>query len=196
MGVELYPLHWLQAGTLALGLGPLAVGITRYAEVLGPLVVALLFLLVPRRYERLRRAAVYGLLAALIAWVASALLGSSFVRPRPPIAAPSLVRALLPLPPGSSFPSRLAAVLFALAGGLAFSGEDAGLLAALFALGASLAQMATGLAYPSDVLGGLILGLSIAAGVLVGREACEAPLRRVLHWGGWVSSVSGRRRVR
>lgn len=185
MGVELYILHWLQSATLTLGLGGLVVAISRWAIWIGALGGAALFALAPRRAEKLRRAAFYGLVAGVVALLLAHSLAGSFIRPRPPVEAGAMVRALGTLPTSSSFPSRAAAFLFGLSGGLFSASEDAGVLLALWGLLVAVAQMAAGLAYPTDEIGGALLGISMGIAVLLAQGLFEAPLRWLLRRGGW-----------
>lgn len=188
MGVEVYLLHWLQSGTLDLGLGGLAVAVARWAIWIGVLGAVALFVLAPRSAEGLRRAAFYGLVAGVLALLLAHSLAGAFVRPRPPVEAGALVKALGPLPTSSSFPARAGAFLFGLAGGLWAGGEDAAMLAVLWGLLAAVAEMAAGLAFPTDEVGGVLLGLSTGWAVLLARGLFERPLRGLLRYGGWGSS--------
>ncbi len=188
MSVEIYLLHWLQSGALTLGLGGLVAAVTRWASWIGVLGAVLVFLVAPRRAEALRRAAFYGLVAGVLSLLLAHSLAGAFVRPRPPLVGGALVQPLLPLPSTSSFPSRTAAFLFGLAGGLFAGGEDAAMLALLWGLMAAVAEMAAGLAFPTDVIGGAILGLSAAWAVLVARGIFERPLSWLLRYGGWTTS--------
>ena len=189
----MYLLHWLQSGTLVLGLGGLVQALSRWAIWIGALGAAAIFLLAPRRAEKLRRGAFYALLAGVLALALAHSLAGAFVRPRPAAQDGTLIRALLPLPQSSSFPARASAFLFALAGGLFTGGEDAGVLTVLFGLLAALAEMAAGLAFPTDEIGGVLLGLSAAWAVLLAQGLFERPLRWLLRYGGWASSNPRRR---
>lgn len=188
MSVEIYLLHWLQSFVLGAGLGGLAVAVARWSIWIGAFGAAAIFLLAPRRAEALRRAAFYGLVAGVLALLLAHALAGAFVRPRPPAAGGSLVRALETLPPSSSFPARSGAFLFGLAGGLWSGGEDAAVLAVLWGLIGAVAEMATGLAFPTDEIGGAILGLSAGWAVLLARGLFERPLAWLLRHGGWMPS--------
>jgi hypothetical protein len=196
LGVEIYPLHWLQAEALTLGLGPTVVLASRWAG-LGALALLLAVLVLwPRGRVDVRRAVVHALLAGGVAYLLAVLLSSSFPISRPPAASGGLVRALVPMPASSAFPARLGAFLFGAAAGLWGAGEDWVVLGFLYAALAALSQMLAGLYFPSDEVGGLILGISSAVAVLLAQGIFSAPVEALLHLGGWKASRPPRRGVR
>ncbi len=196
MGVEIYPLHWLQEEAVALGFGPAAVMVARWAGAGAVLLLLAGLVLWPRRGERVRRAMVHALLAGVLAYLLAAGLSSSFPIPRPPAATGGLVRALVTMPQSSAFPSRLGAFLFGAAAGLWGAGEDALALGFLYAAVAALGQMIAGLYFPSDEAGALILGISSAVAVLLAQGLFAGPVEALLHLGGWKASRPPRRGVR
>lgn len=115
-----------------------------------------------------RRAAVRGLAAAGTTWLAGQGLKKAFLRPRPYVDDPQGTRLLIGAPRATSWPSSHPAVLLAFttvagrelgAGVLARLGLDAlGLV-----VGASRSHV--GVHYPSDVVGGVLLGKAVAAAV-------------------------------
>ncbi len=113
-----------------------------------------------------RRAAARGLLAAGLTWLAGQGLKRAFLRPRPYVADPEGTRLLVGSPRATSWPSSHPAVLLAfttvaareLGAGLVVS---AGLDALGLIVGASRSHV--GVHYPSDVVGGMLLGKAVAA---------------------------------
>jgi len=108
------------------------------------------------------------------------VLNAAFPRPRPFLVLPAHV--LLASPPhDASFPSDHAAVTSAVAVALLFGGETGWGLAAL--AGAALiglARIAAGVHYPSDILGGMLVGALCAAGASAAREPLAPLLDRML----------------
>ncbi len=195
MGVEIYPLHWLQAEALTLGLGPTTVLVAHWAGLGAVLLLLAVLVLWPRRQLAVRRAVVHALLAGALAYALASLLSSSFPIARPPAATGGLVRALVPMPSSSAFPARLGAFLFGAAAGLRGAGEDWMALGFLYAALAALGQMIAGLYFPSDEIGGLILGVSSAVAVLLAQGLFSGPVEALLHLGGWKASRPPRRGV-
>jgi len=115
-----------------------------------------------------RRAAVRGLGAAGVTWLGGQGLKRAFLRPRPYVDDPEGTRLLIGTPRATSWPSSHPAVLLAFttvagrelgAGALASRVLDAlGLV-----VGASRSHV--GVHYPSDVVGGVLLGKAVAAAV-------------------------------
>jgi membrane-associated phospholipid phosphatase len=115
------------------------------------------------RGER-KRAAMDALGAAITMWAAGQLLKKLYRRPRPYHALPT-TRLLIAEPHGTSWPSSHPAVLFAF---LAVSLRDLGApatvrLGATGLVGAvAVSRVYLGVHFPSDVLGGLLLGSAVA----------------------------------
>ena len=115
-----------------------------------------------------RRPAARGLLAAGLTWLAGQGLKRAFLRPRPYVSDPEGTRLLIGPPRATSWPSSHPAVLLAFttvaarelgAGAVASAGLDVlGLV-----VGASRSHV--GVHYPSDVVGGVLLGKAVAAAV-------------------------------
>lgn len=72
------------------------------------------------------------------------------------------VYLLIPHPPGGSFPSGHAAFFFALAAGIWFYHRRLGTLFFIAAALISLSRIAAGLHWPSDILGGAVVGILAA----------------------------------
>lgn len=111
-----------------------------------------------------RRAAGRALTAAAVTWTLGQGLKRVFVRPRPYEADPEGVRMMIGPPHGASWPSSHPAVLMTF---VTVAGRELGLSrsarAALAGLGAAVGASRTylGVHYPSDVIGGLLLGRAV-----------------------------------
>ncbi len=127
------------------------------------LIIAFVFFLFLERNWKVR---LYEFLVAALAIIFSRgifteALRFFFYRSRPP--AVLNINALIPLPDSASFPSGHAAVFFALAATLFFLRRRWGwwFLAGAIAMGA--ARVFTGVHWPSDILGGAVVGILSAA---------------------------------
>ena len=196
MGVEIYPLHWLQAEAVTLGFGPAAVLVAYWAGAGAVLLLLAAFALWPRRGVAVRRAIVHAMIAGVVAYLLALALAASFPIARPPAASGGLVRALVPMPSSSAFPSGLGAFLFGIALGLRGAGRDAVTLGFVYALVAVLGQMIAGLYFPSDEFGALILGVTAAVAVHLAEGLFEGPVESLMHLRGWKASRPPRRGVR
>jgi membrane-associated phospholipid phosphatase len=120
-----------------------------------------------------RRAATRGLAAAGAAWLLGQGMKKVFLRPRPYTAAPDRVRLLIEPPRATSWPSSHPMVLLAFL--TAAGGEldlPAGGRAALAGLAGAIGVSRTyvGVHYPSDVIGGLLLGKAVGEVFSDGRR--------------------------
>lgn len=112
-----------------------------------------------------RRAATRGLAAASATWLLGQEVKRVFLRPRPYDADPDGARRLIGPPQGTSWPSSHPAVLLTF---LTVAGRETGLSRAARAALAGLAALVgasrtyVGVHYPSDVVGGLLLGRAVA----------------------------------
>lgn len=127
-----------------------------------PLVLALILLVVyfapdPRRRWR-RLVAIYAGAAALVALAVSYVIGLAWYRPRPFVADPTLVHALVAHANDSSFPSDHATLAFAIALGLWSLGPAWGPLLLALGVVVAFARVFVGVHWPTDVLAGAILG--------------------------------------
>lgn len=139
----------------------LLVGVTELGSIWASLGAAAMIAAAGRR-----RAAVRGLAAASLAWLAGQGLKRVFDRPRPSDVNPEGTNRRIRRPNGSSWPSSHPAVL------LAFSTVAADELdakpstrLALDALAGTVgaSRMYLGVHYPADVVGGLLLGRAVAS---------------------------------
>ncbi len=178
-------LNGLAAG--APWLGRLAVLLATYAIVLYALLWAWVWARRPRdplvnlmNRQRGRAMLLLAAGAAGLSLGVNTFLNVAFPRPRPFLVLPAHV--LVPSPPrDASFPSDHAAVTTAFAVTLLLGGEARWGLAAL--AGAALigaARIAVGVHYPSDILGGMVVGALCAAGAVQARGPLQPVLDRVL----------------
>lgn len=168
MDLALY--EWLHglAGRSA-SFDTLAVDCTKYAAaMLGVLVLGAWVLLRADRMVMPRRLALVAIVAALLALGASQVIGHTWFRERPYVAHPAhLSRLLVPPSPDPSFPSDHATGAFALAVPFVLDRRTRrfGTLLLVIAAALGVSRVIVGTHYPSDVLGGALLGS--AAAVLV-----------------------------
>ena len=114
-------------------------------------------------------------LSATLALLVAQTIASAWDRPRPYEAFPDDAQLLLSPSPDPSFPSDHASAAFAIAVAIGLRHRKAGLLALGLAVLVSVARVALGTHYPSDVLGGALVG---ALAALVFRLPL---IRRRLH---------------
>lgn len=121
-----------------------------------PLAAATSFL--PRRAS-LRHAAYEAAWAGLLAITVATILGVLIGRARP-FQATDMVALLIP-PPASTyaFPSAHTSVAFAIAAALTYGSARLGVVAFLMAALVAFGRIGTGVHYPTDVLGGIVVGV-------------------------------------
>ena len=111
--------------------------------------------------------ALWSLGLALLAGEVMALL---VLRVRPYLEVSSII-SLIPPPLTSSFPSIHTAASMAMAAALYAGNKRLGQLGILIVIGVALGRMAAGVHYPSDILGGVLVGLVSFALVRFGHKA-------------------------
>jgi undecaprenyl-diphosphatase len=122
-------------------------------------------------------------LSAILVLSLVAALGCQFLLDRP---RPGGVRLVLPMPRFPSFPSGHAASTFAYALFVALARRRATIAAWIGAIGTACSRIYLGHHYPSDVLGGALVGLAAGAmvyGMLYQREHSARPRWAWLLWG-------------
>ena len=121
--------------------------------------------------ETNQRGVLTGAISLGFANLAVLLLNQQYFRERPFIH--HHLANLLYAPTDSSFPANPAAVAFALAVGVWMKNRRAALVLIFLAALWSLARVANGLHYPSDVLAGGLIGVAVACLVTLGLRAIE-----------------------
>ena len=125
------------------------------------------------RREWHQRAVLVSLSGMGFASLAVLVFNHLFFRPRPFLVHPEVFLFFYRPTDPSSFPSHAATVGFALAAGVGYGNPRLGAWAYLMAALWSLARVAVGVAYPSDVLVGAALGVGITYLVVAGFRLLE-----------------------
>lgn len=115
--------------------------------------------------------------ASVIALTLNQVIGPLVDRPRPFVALPHVLR-LLPHSADSSFPSDHAMIAGAFVGGLLVVHRRWGSVAAVLAVLLAFARVYVGVHYPTDVLGGLLIGATV--GILLTLPMLRAALAQLL----------------
>lgn len=97
----------------------------------------------------------------ILAYALSEILKALFYVPRPFIAGG--FEPLFPHEPDGSFPSSHVSALAALAGAIFFQERALGIVLVVMAGIMGIGRVLTGVHYPLDIVGGMVLGLGIAA---------------------------------
>jgi undecaprenyl-diphosphatase len=138
----------------------------RISEALFVATLAIVFLAANGpRLRPWRRAVVAAVLSAGLALLIGKVISTVVDRPRPFVADPGSLHLFAPHSADPSFPSDHATAAFAIAVAILLRNRPWGVVALVAAALLSVGRVAAGLHYPSDVLGGAVLG-SLAAGVL------------------------------
>ena len=114
----------------------------------------------PASREQNQYAVLFAITAMFLSNLFVKLLNLLFYRPRP--FAGHDVTLLFYRPSDSSFPSNSATVGFSLATAVWFFNRKAGLVMYILASLLGLARVCSGVHYPSDILGGLLIGVCVA----------------------------------
>lgn len=137
-------------------------GLSAYTVYILPVLLLVLWFVVPKKREALFLAFFASFLAWLI--ITKSIIPSIWLRARPDLALLG-VKEVLFHRPSYSFPSDHATLLFGLSFGLfVFGWKKAGWWFLAFAIIVSVARVAVGVHFPLDILGGVMSG---AIGVLI-----------------------------
>jgi undecaprenyl-diphosphatase len=117
--------------------------------------------------------------AALLALGVAQVIAHEVMRDRPYVAHPG-VHLFVPASSDPSFPSDHATAAFAIAVSIFLRHRKAGLVALVLAVLVSLGRVVVGTHYPSDVLGGAVLGT--AAALLFWWPPVRGPLHDLADW--------------
>ena len=118
--------------------------------------------------------------SALLALGVAHLITDLWARPRPFTAHPTVAHLFIPPSYDPSFPSDHATAAFAIAVAILLRHRKAGVLAIAMAVLVSLSRVVVGTHYPSDVLGGAVLGT--LAALVFWHPLVREPLHRLADW--------------
>lgn len=133
------------------------------------------FALIARFSKDMRHAVYEACWTAALAFATSAILATMIGRVRPYLAIPGVRAIVPPNIQAGSFPSSHTAVAIGIATALAFANVPIGVAAFLMALLVAFGRIAAGMHYPTDILGGIVVG--IAAFIIV--RLCHAGLAQI-----------------
>ncbi len=158
----------------------LAVAGAQYAifAVAGLLVV--LWFALPRKEERIRRLLLFSAAAGVLGLVINYVISHIYYRPRPFVLYPHRVHLLAQHAPDASFPSDHAVVAGAVAWVMSGAGPVWRLVFWLLAVVIILARVFVGVHWPTDVLGGAVVGAVSGAVILGAQGLFERPVRFLL----------------
>jgi undecaprenyl-diphosphatase len=125
-----------------------------------------------------RRQALYAFTAALLALGINQVIGFMWFRNRPYV--DHSVHRLLPVTTDASFPSDHAAGGFSIASSILFERSFSGTVLFVFASLLAVSRVYAGIHYPSDILGGMVVGLVSSMIVDSNKEFLEKPIDQIL----------------
>jgi undecaprenyl-diphosphatase len=108
--------------------------------------------------------------------LASEAIALFIMRSRPFLAVDEVI-TLIPTPLTTSFPSTHATAAVAVTAALYFVNKTAGRIGLFITLGVIIGRVAVGVHYPTDILGGIALGLLSFALVRLGHKALRKPIK-------------------
>lgn len=136
--------------------------------------VALAILFVTSRQKKYRHAAYQALWSVGVTVLFVALIASVVQRPRP-FAAEADIVSVIPPPINTAFPSGHTSAAVAIAAAFFLADPRIGFVASLIAALTAFGRVAAGVHYPTDILGGIFVGLA-AFGIV--RIVCHQLARR------------------
>jgi undecaprenyl-diphosphatase len=123
--------------------------------------------------------ALYAFFSALLALGINMLIGFAWFRNRPYVDHPE-VHQVIATTPDASFPSDHAAGSFSIAAGILVARPLAGKILTVLAVLLSLSRLYVGVHYPTDVLGGMLIGLISAKVVNGNRQIFDKAIAIIL----------------
>jgi undecaprenyl-diphosphatase len=160
-----------------------AVAYANAAELLFLLMLVIAVLVAGRRHHGIRRAAVAAGLSAGVALAIGQVIARLVDRPRPFVGHAGTVHLFAHHAADAGFPSDHATAAFAIGVALLLRYRAWGVVVLVFATILALARVGMGIHYPTDVLGGAVLG------TLVALTLWLPPVRRLLDH---VADLAGR----
>lgn len=130
-----------------------------------------------KRYDN-RKQALYAFFSVLLAMGISQMIGLMWFRNRPYIDHP--VNRLVTVTADASFPSDHAAGSFSIAGSILSEHSLGGVILTVMAVLLSLSRVYVGVHYPSDILGGMAVGLFSSMVINKNREILEKPINLLI----------------
>ncbi len=121
-------------------------------------------------------------LSATLALGVAQVIAHLWDRPRPYVAHPGDAHLFISASPDPSFPSDHTTAAFAIAVALLLRSRRAGYVALAMAITLAVARVAVGTHYPSDVLGGALIGT--LAGLFFWIPSVRRPLHQLADWAG------------
>lgn len=124
--------------------------------------------------ENNRRNALYAFTSAMLGLGIAQVIGFAWFRNRPYVDHP--IHLLLPANPDASFPSDHATGSFSIASSLAISNTFGGKLMLAFAALVSFSRVYVGIHYPTDIIGGMLIGIVSSWLVERYKEVLDKPI--------------------
>lgn len=118
-----------------------------------------------------------GLWSVGLGILSSEIIALFIMRPRPFLALKEVI-TLIPAPLTSAFPSTHTTAAVAASAALFYFNKTAGVIGFLITFGVIIGRMSAGVHYPTDILGGIALGLLSFALVRLGHKALRKPIKQ------------------
>jgi len=129
--------------------------------------------------------------SALLALAVAHLITDLWARPRPYTAHAADAHLFVPASHDPSFPSDHATAAFAISVAILLRHRKAGIVALVLAALVSVSRVVVGVHYPSDVLGGALLGT--LAALVLWHPSVRGPLHALADWSARIYEVTLRR---